>query len=63
MTKGNCDKTSQGGGFYQIFLGYWTDALAGEGSGSFFMPSLLFPRRRESRNVLLKKLDARLARA
>jgi hypothetical protein len=31
-----------------------------EQSGSFSIPSLSFPRRRESRNVLLKKLDARL---
>jgi hypothetical protein len=31
-----------------------------EGPGSFSIPSLSFPRRRESRNVLLKKLDARL---
>jgi hypothetical protein len=27
---------------------------------AFFIQSLSFPRRRESRNVLLKKLDARL---
>jgi len=31
-----------------------------QGSGSFLIQSLSFPRRRESRNVLLKKLDARL---
>ncbi len=30
-----------------------------EGSGSFCIPSLSFPRRRESRNILLKKLTAR----
>jgi len=30
------------------------------GVGEFFIQSLSFPRRRESRNVLLKKLDARL---
>jgi len=29
-------------------------------SGSFFFSSLSFPRRRESRNTLRKKLDARL---
>jgi hypothetical protein len=31
-----------------------------QGSGSFLIPSLSFLRRRESRNVLLTKLDARL---
>jgi hypothetical protein len=34
-------------------------SLNKSGVGEFFNQSLSFPRRRESRNVLLKKLDAR----
>jgi hypothetical protein len=34
--------------------------LINSGVGEFFIQSLSFPRKRESRNVLLKKLDARL---
>jgi hypothetical protein len=37
-----------------------TNAQLTKGQAVFLIQSLSFPRKRESRNVLLKKLDARL---
>jgi hypothetical protein len=46
--------------FSEKFCRSAREGLIKSGVGGFFIQSLSFPRRRESRNVLLKKLDARL---